>query len=127
MKKLEKKQKIRRIIYSIPSLVVLSVVAFFLAKGALGVMKKEWVSSERSRNLEEKMAASVLREQELKEEVRRLQTEEGIKGEIKEKFSVTQAGEHVAVIVDDRGASSSTDSSTLPWYKKLWLAIMRDK
>ena len=127
MKELQRKQGIRRVIYSIPSLIVLSAVSFFLAKGALGVMKKEWASSERSRDLEEKVAALALRELELKEEVLRLQTEEGIKSEIKEKFSVIQAGEHVAVIVDDRGASSSTDSSTLPWYKKLWLAIIGDK
>ena len=127
MKELQRKQGIRRIIYSIPSIIILSIIAFILTKGALGVMNKEWKSSELSKDLEEKAAALVLREQELREGVRRLETEEGIKDEIREKFSVTQEGEHVAVIIDDRGASSSTDSSTLPWYKRLWIAIMGDK
>ena len=127
MKELQRKQGIRRIVYSIPSLIILSIIAFLLTKGALGVMNKERTSSELSKDLEEKAAALVLREQELREGVRRLETEEGIKDEIREKFSVTEEGELVAVIIDDRGASSSTDSSTLPWYKKLWLAIMGDK
>ena len=127
MRELQRKQRIRRTIYSIPSIIILSIIAFFLVRGALGVMGKEWESSGRSKDLEKKAAALVLREQELREGVRRLETEEGIKDEIREKFSVTEEGELVAVIIDDRGASSSTDSSTLPWYKKLWLAIMGDK
>ena len=127
MKELQRKQGIRRIVYSIPSLIILSIIALILTKGALGVMNKERTSSELSKDLEEKAAALVLREQELREGVRRLETEEGIKDEIREKFSVTEEGELVAVIIDDRGASSSTDSSTLPWDKKLWLAIMGDK
>src|SRR3989344_2399984 len=127
MKELQRKQGIRRIVYSIPSLIILSIIALILTKGALGGMNKERTSSELSKDLEEKAAALVLREQELREGVRRLETEEGIKDEIREKFSVTEEGELVAVIIDDRGASSSTDSSTLPWYKKLWLAIMGDK
>ena len=127
MKELQKRQRIRRIIYSIPSIIVLLIITFVLARGAVRVMNKERDSSERTRILEERAAALALREQELKEGIAYLQTEEGIKDEIKERFSVTQEGEHVAVIVDDRRASSSTDPSTWPWYKKLWVAIMGDK
>ncbi|MDP3763716.1 MAG: hypothetical protein Q8Q92_03655 [bacterium] len=125
MKELRRKQKIRRIIYSIPLLVALLILAFFLARGALRVLNKEWESSTRLKNLAEKAAVITLREQELKENIARLQTEEGVKDEIKERFNVTQEGEHVAVIVDDRGLSSSTDTSTLPWYKKFWIAMTR--
>ncbi|MDO8471331.1 MAG: hypothetical protein Q7S49_01850 [bacterium] len=127
MKELQRKQGIRRIIYSIPSLIILSIIAFILTKGALGVMNKERTSSERSKDLEEKAAALILREQELREGVRRLETEEGIKDEIREKFSVTEEGELVAVIVDDQGVSNSADDSMLPWYKRLWIAIMGGK
>src|SRR3989344_2475138 len=124
MKELQRKQGIRRIVYSIPSLIILSIIALILTKGALGVMNKERTSSELSKDLEEKAAALVLREQELREGVRRLETEEGIKDEIRERFSVTQAGEHVAVIIDDQGVSSSTDHSIRPWYKRLWFTII---
>lgn len=87
-------------------------------------MSKEIESRKDSKNLEEQMNALVAREPELKESIRRLETEEGIKDEIRGKFNVTQEGELVAVIVDDRRATSSTDDSSLPWYKKFWLVIM---
>jgi len=127
MRELQRKQRIRRTIYSIPSIIILSIIAFFLVRGALGVMGKEWESSGRSKDLEKKAAALILREQELRESVARLQTEEGIKGEIKERFNVTQAGEYVAVVVDDPRASSSTNDRASPWYKRLWSVIMRSK
>ena len=116
-----------RIIYSIPALIVLSIVAFLFAKGALRVMNQKRESSERSRDLEEKAAALVLREQELRAGIIRLETEEGVKDEIKERFSVTQEGEYVAIIVDEKRVSTSTDTSHLPWYKRLWVAIMGNK
>ncbi|MDO8590340.1 MAG: hypothetical protein Q7R69_03700 [bacterium] len=124
MKELQRKQKIRRVIYSIPSLVILSVIAFFLAKGAVGVINKERVSAAYSKNLAARAEDLVLREQELKGDIARLETEEGIKDEIRERFSVTEEGEYVAIIVNERGVSSSTDKSALPWYKRFWLVIM---
>lgn len=127
MRELQRKQKLRRILYSFPSLIILLVITFFLAKGAIGVIGKSLESYQRSKNLEEKAEALAVREQELKEGIARLQTEEGVKNEIKERFSVTQEGEYVAVLVDDRRLASSTDGSDLSWYKKLWIAIMGDK
>jgi len=124
MKEFQRKQIIRRIVYSIPSLIILLITAFFLVKGTVRVMDKGWESSERSKDLEKRAAALILREEELKGNIARLQTEEGVRDEIKEKFSVTEEGEYVAVIVDDRKVSSSTDGSTLAWYKRFWNVIM---
>lgn len=87
-------------------------------------MKKERESRERLTNLEEKAGSLVIRERELKEGIRRLQTEKGVKDEIRERFSVTQEGELVAVIVDDRRVSTSTDPSLWPWYRKFWNVII---
>lgn len=91
------------------------------------MVNKGWQSSERSKGLEEKAGNLVIREQELRENIARLQTEEGVKDEIKDKFSVTQEGEYVAVIVDNKRNSSSTDIDAEAWYKKLWIAIMGDE
>ena len=90
-------------------------------------MDKKLESSERAKDLEGKLATLILREQELREGISRLKTEEGVKEEIKERFNVTAEGEYVAVIVDRKEVSSSTDSSALPWYKKFWIAIMGGK
>lgn len=90
-------------------------------------MDKERASSERAKDLEEKASALVLREQELREGIARLKTEEGIKDEIKERFSVTQEGERVAIIVDEKRSATSTDTFMPPWYKRFWDAIMGNK
>lgn len=127
MKELQRKQKIRQIIYSFPALIILTIITFFLVKGAIKVMDKEWESSKRVKDLEGKVATLILREQKLREGIGRLETEEGIKEEIKERFNVTAEGEHVAVIVDRKEVSSSTDLSALPWYKRFWIAIMGNK
>jgi len=118
---------VRRIIYSIPSLIILSLVTFLLMRGAIRVVSKEQESSGRSQKLTERAAALVIREQKLKDSVAHLETEEGIKDEIKGRFSVTQEGEYVAVIVDEKVVASSTDNLHLPWYKKLWAAIIDGK
>lgn len=110
-----------------PALIGLFIIAILLAKGAVGVINKERESALRSRELEEKATTLVQREEELKEGIARLETEEGIQEEIKERFSVIQEGEFVAVIVDDRRATSSDDDSGKAWYKKLWAVIMGDK
>ena len=110
--------------YAIPSLILLCVITFLLAKGAIRVLGKERESSLYLGKLEKKMAALVFRERTLQDGIARLQTEEGVKGEIKERFNVTQAGEHVAVIIDEKRVSSSTQDRVWPWYKKLLFAIM---
>ena len=127
MRELQRKQKMRQRLYSLPSLIGLFIIAVLLAKGAVGVINKERESALRSRELEEKATTLVQREEELKEGIARLETEEGIQEEIKERFSVIQEGEFVAVIVDDRRVTSSEDDSGKAWYKKLWSAIMGGK
>lgn len=124
MKELQRKQYIKRVLYSIPSLCLLALVSFFLAKGALGVLVKERESSKVVRGLEAKALAGERRQGELDASIERLGTEEGIVEEIKNKFSVTRQGEHVAIIVDERSAATSTGAVEKAWYKRFWAAII---
>ena len=124
MKEFRRKQKNRSALYSIPTLVILLLVTILVAKGAVGVMSKAEQSSKLSKSLAEKATTLTLREGELKDSLARLKTVEGVKDEIRKRFSVTQAGEQVAIIIEGRGVSSSTSDSTLPWYKRIWTAIM---
>ncbi len=123
MRELQRKQKIKRILYSIPSLILFAVLCFFLVKGVIGIMGKERESRERVRELEDRAEMLVSRESELEGEIARLQTEEGIKEEIKEKFSVTHDGEYVAIIVDEKGKSTTTSTSTVEWLKNSWQKV----
>ncbi len=124
MKELQRKQRIRRMLYSVPSLIVLLIITFFMARGVVRVVAKARESARQAMILEKKAVSLATREEELNKDIARLQTEDGVKDEIREKFSVTEAGEHVAIVVDDRRVSTSTDTSTWPWYKRLWNAII---
>jgi cell division protein FtsB len=93
----------------------------------VGVLEKERESAELARALEEKAVALALREAELNRNIARLETEEGIREEIKERYSVTEEGEYVAVIVDEKRQATSTVPARLPWYQRLWDVIMKNK
>ena len=127
MKEFQRKQIIRSVIYSVPFLIILAILAVFLARGAVRVVIKERESLKYARNLEEKAVALVLRKKELEEGIASLQTEDGIKNEIRSRFSVTQEGEYIAIIVDEKQSSTSTDAYVLSWYKRFWYAIIKGK
>ena len=94
------RRKIRQRLYSWPSLLVLIVASAFLMNGVWGVFQKERQTSinksQRLAHLEE----LEIRENSLKEEIDRLNTERGIEEEIRQEFGVAKEGEEVIVIVD---------------------------
>lgn len=124
MKELQRRQKIRQIVYSWPSLALIGLLAFLLAKGAFGVMIKERQSAERLENLEGKSAELNKREAELSAEIARLSTERGVEEEIRDKFSVTKEGEYVAIIVDERRKATTTDMSTGERIRSWWQGLV---
>lgn len=114
----------KELLYSWPALILMVVLVFFLIKGSAEVMVKERESAKRVENLEKETEALSAREAELRDGIARLQTEEGIVEEIREKFSVAREGEYVAIIVDEKANASSTESTEGSWYKKIMGAIM---
>lgn len=124
VKELQRRQYLKRVLYSYPSLALLTVLTFFIVKGAFGIVMIERDSAGRVGELEEQSAALNLREDKLEEEIARLQSEEGIVEAIKDKFSVTREGEYVAIIVDERTKATTTDELSQIWYERLWNAII---
>lgn len=106
--------------YSWPSLVFVAIIAFFLIKGAGNLMIKERQSAERVEVLEAEKSAIEAREAELKGRISRLQTEEGVMEEIREKFSVAREGEYMAIIVDDTSGSTTSDKTAGERLKGWW-------
>jgi cell division protein FtsB len=127
VKELEHRQRVKKAIYSWPSLILLTLITFFLVKGAANIFLIERENASRVQELENQSASLVLRERELKSEIEKLKTPEGIIEAIKDKFSATREGEYVAIIVDERKKATSTPQSKDSWYKSVWNAIMRDK
>lgn len=120
MKELQNRQKFKRYLYSYPSLFVLVVIAFFLAKGAAGIMQKKHESAQLVEDLEEQTQALSERRYELESNIARLQTEDGVVEEIRRKFNVTREGEHVAIILDGKVEATTTEPSAVERLKKGW-------
>ncbi len=124
MKELQQKQKLKRKLYSTPALIALLVITIFAIRGAYGVVVKDRESQRYVDNLKAKITLLSARESELKVQIARLGTDEGIDTLIKEKFSVSKEGEKVAVILDRDDKSTSTSQVELNWLQKLWRGFL---
>jgi cell division protein FtsB len=120
MRELEKKQRTKKRIYSIPVLLILFALTVLLARGTYGVMKKRQESSNHVETLRAKLQELEDRKAELNKNIDRLSTPEGVDREIKEKFSVSKEGEEVAIIVDLKESATSTETTSGPFYKRWW-------
>ncbi len=125
MKELQRKQKIKRMLYSLPALAILAIFAILLTKGAVGVVGKQRESARHLRELRQEAQALSARSDMLKKDIDRLNTEEGIVKEIKEKFNVSEEGEHVAILVDQQASEKSAEALESAWYKEFWNSLSR--
>jgi cell division protein FtsB len=123
MRELEKKQKIKTRMYSTPALIALAIVVGFIIKGTYDVVEKMNSSKAYVSGLEARVETLKSRETELKRDIDKLETTEGVDNEIKGKFSVSKEGEHVAVIIDARNAPTTTATTTTSWLGKIWRGI----
>lgn len=120
MRELEHRQKLKKRMYSLPVLGILLLVTIAIGRGAYALLVKERDSARDARLLAEKVQTLTLREKQLTDEIAKLNTEAGIEEEIKSKFNVARAGEHVAVIVDKPASTASTTPEKAPWWKRLY-------
>lgn len=124
MKELQRKQKIKRRIYSIPALIALFIITGLAVRSAYDVSMKDKESAQYVSELKAKMASLTTKEAQLKTEIARLGTDEGINTLIKEKYSVSEPGEHVAIIVDQQTATTSNSVDNSNWLQKLWRSFL---
>lgn len=107
-----------------PVLLLLVCVALLLVRGSWDAMSKERESSERVTQLEDKVSVMEARGRELEESLLLLDTTEGLEEEIREKFDVSEEGEHVVLILEPEVDTSLTEERPPRWYNKLWNVIM---
>ncbi len=124
MQPLQAKGSIKRRAYSLPVLVILVVITLILARGTWEVLSKERATALRREDLESRIATMEERNSELQDNLAFLSTEEGLEGEIRGKFDVSEEGEHVVVIVEPKPETPSGDDIRKPWYRRFWDAII---
>jgi len=97
------KRKLKKILYSKFTILVLAIVLAFLANAVWEVYKKARVAYDSKNRVFEKRNELQERETALLSNIENLKTDRGIESEIREKFGVVRDGEEVVVIVDPSG------------------------
>lgn len=123
MHEFQQKQKMRRILYSRNSLVVVAIITVLFLRGAWGVWQKQKESEAKLAETEAALVAAQNRQTTLTANIDRLNTQEGMEHEIRERFSVKKPGEDVILVVEPEQAttgeafeSKSTWSKISAWF-----------
>jgi hypothetical protein len=95
----QRKQKVRNILYSKASIVILAVLCILFAKGAWGMYGKMQASAEAKGSAEKELYNLTSRKQNVGGEIDRLKTKEGLETEIRGKFNVAMPGEEVIILI----------------------------
>jgi len=101
MREFSQKRKIRRIMYSPLSLIILFLILFFVVKGFFGVYQKYSFSKDELLKSESELQLLKDKKEKIDHKIQNLETETGIEQEIRSKFDVAKEGEKLIVIVED--------------------------
>ncbi len=124
MRELERKQKVKRRLYSTPALLVLTFITFLFIRGTYIVFEKKADSGSYVKVLEAKAENLRTKQVELEANLQSIETPEGIEKEIKAKYNVAKEGEHVVILVDKNATPEDPGQEKKAWYEKFWDAIM---
>jgi len=118
----KKKRKIKEILYSRVTVILLFVVFVFSVSNAWDVYKKASFASDNKKIAEDDLNALKERESSLVRKIDRLKTDRGTEEEIREKFGLVKKGEEVVVIVDSKEEKSKDNKNRLgvagEWWRK---------
>lgn len=125
MLEFQEKRRVKRLIYSKLTLVVLLIIVGLLINGVWGVYKKRQITQN---NLEKTtISFNNLKDREkvLTAEIERLNTDNGIEEEIREKYGLIKPGEEVIMIIDKKDSDKEANVSVkvsfwqkfLNWFK----------
>ena len=102
----QKKKKIKNIIHSPASILILFIIFLILIRAIFSVYQKQNISIQ---NLaKEKMEYEKMsqRKEKLVSNIEYLKTDDGVESEIRNKFRLVKQGESVAVIINDEASST---------------------
>ncbi len=118
MQEFREKRRLRELLYSRPSLIILFILVLFAGRGVFHMYEKYAQAAVDKRGVESQVALLSAREDFLVSEVERLKTPTGIEQEIRQKFNVKKEGEQVAVIVEPKdatGGAAKTSGVSSVW------------
>ena len=97
---LKERNRLRKVIYGKPTIIVAAAVLLFVARGAWGMYQKNLEATEKRNITEEHLSELKQREAELSGDILNLSTDRGVEGEIRDRFMVAKDGENVMIVTD---------------------------
>lgn len=108
--------------YSIPALIGIAILAIILVRATIGIYHKEVESRNNLAAVSVEFATLEKRYGILKSETDKLNTEEGIEQEIRQKFQVAKPGESLLVVVD-KPLPPSVQNDDSGFFSKMWSSM----
>ncbi len=121
MKKFEAKKQIKSRIYSKTTLIILLFIIILLIKGVFALYLRNRESVAVRDMAEVKLEDLESRRDTLNAEIEKLNRDEGIEEEIREKFNVVKPGEKVVIIVQEEVATTTPVKQG--FFSSLWNKI----
>ena len=113
MRKFESQKQIKGRIYSRTTLVILLFIIILTAKGVFGIYLRNAESVTARDDTAMKLKELNKRKELLNTEISKLNQDDGVDQEIREKFNVIKPGENVVLIVQDEVATSTPEKPSL--------------
>jgi cell division protein FtsB len=106
MKEFQKKNQIKKLIYSKLVLILIAIILFFFIKATIDFYQKAAESKKRKQRAETELLELEKRKENLENKIESLSSPVGIEKELREKFDLVKEGEETILIGDDKGTSS---------------------
>ncbi len=104
------KRKLRQLLYSKVTYIILFIIVLLLANSVWNIYFKHRDTRLERKKLEREIATLEVQEAQLRAEIERLSTPQGVEEEIRSKFEVSKDGESVMVIVNPEEDDTDTSS-----------------
>ena len=120
MREFQDKKRLRNLLYSPLTLIILVILILFFIHATWNVYKKERDSAANALEAQQQLVRIQERNTVLTENIAKLSTDEGVEEEIRQQFGVAKPGEHMLIIVGPPGATTSAAAtSTRSWWQKV--------
>lgn len=92
--------RMRRVLYSKPSIIVLFIGVIWMASASYNIHKKSIEAKEKMARAETELAAVQARLTAIDADIDRLSTPHGVEKEIRDRFMVAKEGERIIIVTD---------------------------
>lgn len=121
MKEFQDKRKLRRVLHSVPFLVLLFAATVFFTISGIRLYGRHRIAYSKNKEIKADLAEIEARKEDVEAGVARLKSQAGIDEEIRSKLSMGKPGEKIMVIVDKKDKNNkveTTDESG--FFSDLW-------